>query len=208
MKSCSSKECKAIDPLGSLQEIDGPFSGFFYNAPMRSIFLVGTLCLGILVTSGSLQAQENPPLHGAALKEKEAELPILEGLPTRPYQKIAPVWASHISMESTMKDIRKQAAKIDADAVIDVRVKTEKLQNTQADPGFWGGPVGWDGWGPWGGVWGGASYWGGYATSHTYTQPVVSGWAVKWTGPDTGQGSTGTSVPSLPEKAEAAPAAD
>src|SRR5690606_24536566 len=89
----------------------------------------------------------------------------------------------HPSMRATMKDLRKQAAKLGADAVIDLRVKTEKMQSTDYDPGWWGAPGWGGGFGPYGGYWGGMSYWGGYAQTHTYTQPVVTGWAVKWTGP-------------------------
>lgn len=105
-----------------------------------------------------------------------------------------------------MKDIRKQTAKIGADAIIDVRVKTEKLEKTYEDPGFWAGPGAWGGWGPWGGPWGGIGYWGGYVQSHTYNQPVVSGWAVKWTGPPPAGEKEVMPTPSLEEQVEDAPA--
>lgn len=123
-------------------------------------------------------------LHGKALKEKEASIEIIRGVPDRLYKKLGPLWASKGSMKSTMKNLRKQAAKMGADAVIDVRVKTEKLQSAAYDPGFWGGP---GYWGPWGGPWGGFGYWGGYVSAHTYVQPVVLGWAVQWTGEGLGE---------------------
>lgn len=119
-----------------------------------------------------------PPekLRGKALKEKEASIQMIQGIPEVPYQKIGPVWASKTSMKSTMKDLRKQAAKMGADAIVNMRVHTEKMQSTTYDPGWYGGI------GPYGGWWGGMSYWGGFASTNTWNQPVVTGWAIKWTG--------------------------
>lgn len=173
----------------------------------KSYFPIFLLVL-LIFSPAVVSAQDAPPpkkLHGKALKEKEASLQIVQGYPNRSYQKIAPIWASKSSMERTMKGIRKQAARIGADAIIDIRVKTEKLHSTSYDPGFWGGPGGWGGWGPWGGPWGGMGYWGGYASSHTYTQPVVSGWAVRWTGPAPAVEKDTVPPKTLEQKVEDAP---
>lgn len=121
-----------------------------------------------------------PKLHGKALKEKMASLEIFQETPTRAYTRLGPLWASKSTMEKTMKNLRKQAAKMGADAIIDLRVRTEKLRSVSYDPGWWG-PIGYGGGiGPYGGWWGGFNYWGGYAQSRTYMQPVVTGWAVRW----------------------------
>lgn len=140
-----------------------------------------------LLASGPLWADDLPvesKFHGKALKEKEQEIEIINSTPTRSFQKLAPLWASKDNMDNTMKDIRKQAAQLDADAVIQIQTHTEEVKHTDYDPTFWGEPVGWGGYGPWGaGPWGGVGYWGGYVSAHTTPQPVVQGWAVKWTGP-------------------------
>lgn len=152
---------------------------------LRYLILAAAVLLfpAISTAQEAVAPPEAPPhLHGKALKEKEESIQILQGKPEAPYERLAPIWASKSSMGSTLKDLRKQAAKMGADAVIDVRVKTEKLQSTDYDPGWWGDPGWGGGFGPYGGFWGGVSYWGGYAQTHTYTQPVVSGWAVRWTG--------------------------
>lgn len=151
----------------------------------------------IFLPSGSVPAQEEAPqkLHGKALKEKMSEIQILQGIPEAPYQKLAPLWASKGDMEKTMEDLRKQAAKLGADAIIGIRVRTEKLESTSYDPGWWAGPGWGGGFGPyWGGYWGTMGYWGGYARSHTYTQPVVSGWAIRW------EGTPPQNVPEFPLK--------
>jgi len=124
------------------------------------------------------QESSTPPkkLHGKALKENEASLQLIDGIPQAPYKKLGPIWSSKGSMKSTMKDLRKQAAKMGADAVINIHVRTEKMHSSSYDPGWYGG------FGPYGGYWGGMSYWGGYASTQTWVQPVVTGWAVKWEG--------------------------
>ncbi len=157
--------------------------------------------------ASAVQTAPPPHLHGKALKAKEESIQIFETPPGVPFQKLSPLWASRSNMESTMKDLRKQAAKLGADGVIDVRVKTEKLRSTDYDPGWWGGPGWGGGFGPSGGYWGGMSYWGGYAQSNTYTQPVVTGWAVKWTGPQPKNAQEPMPQENLEEAVEDAPSA-
>lgn len=178
------------------------------KANLSILILIILLTVPRLSSAQEAEKGVAPPvkLHGKALKAKQASIQVLEGTPNQAYQKIAPIWASKSNMEKTLKSIRKQAAKVGADAVIDVRVKTQKLESTYSDPGFWGGPY-WGGGfgGPWGGYWGGMGYWGGYVQSHTYTQPVVSGWAVKWTGPAPAEPKDTIPPKTLQEKVEDAP---
>lgn len=153
---------------------------------LTKISLIISMLILLFPLGGAMSQDQADPelpkhLHGKALKAKEASLEILRGRPERPFKRLAPLWASRGSMESTMKELRKQAAKIGADAVMDVRVKTQKMETTDYDPGWWGEPGWGGGLGPYGGVWGGVGYWGGYAQSHTYNQPVVTGWAIQWT---------------------------
>lgn len=160
--------------------------------PMRNLkgyFFLTIFFAGLVTGSWAVHAQESstqeppPKLHGKALKEKEDSIQVMRGQPNVPYERLAPIWSSKSDMEKTMKDLRKQAAKLGADAVIDITVHTEKLQSTDYDPGWWGGPGWGGGFGPGWGYWGGMGYWGGYAVAHTYTQPVVKGWAIRWKGP-------------------------
>lgn len=146
----------------------------------RRLGLVVLLCLTLGIGLEAWSQNTKPPkLHGKALKAKMASIEILNEKPLRDYTRLGPLWASKSNMERTMKELRKQAAKMGADAVIDLRVRTEKLQSTSYDPGWWGPGYG-GGFGSYGGYWGGMGYWGGYAQAHTYTQPVVTGWAIRW----------------------------
>ncbi len=60
-----------------------------------------------------------PPCFAA---EKEEDLPpLLEGTPTRPYEVLTPVGAGKKDMTEARKQLRREAAKAQAEAVIGVR---------------------------------------------------------------------------------------
>lgn len=92
--------------------------------------------------------------HRKTKLEKIDSIELIEGIPQRKFVKLAPLWEKDEKIENAVKKLKKQAVKVGADAVIDFQFGSGSHGS--------GGAVGGVGW----------------ATSDT--QPVVSGWAVKW----------------------------
>lgn len=66
---------------------------------------------------------DNP--QARVLNAKAEAVEIIEGVPSRPFQKIAPLWESSSSIDSAIKRMKKSASKKGADAIIDFVVESK-----------------------------------------------------------------------------------
>ena len=155
---------------------------------LQKFLFFGLLLIFPLTTVSNTQAQQNSETiskqnekKNKAVKKKAEDIEIIEGTPTRPFTKIAPIWESGHSewgmrpnMEKTMERVKKNAAKMGADAIIEFRVSTGTA-SVGMGAGGGGGYLS----GNASGISGSAFNSMGWGST-TNPAPVVEGWAVKW----------------------------
>lgn len=94
---------------------------------MRSTLIGLALVLSFLPSIQSSALTENrwtPPESKAEkeTKKKSEMIELLYDPPTRPFKRLGPTWATSMnSMERAIKEAKKQAAKMDGDAIIDIK---------------------------------------------------------------------------------------
>jgi len=91
---------------------------------------------------------------GYVSSDKYAHIELIEGKPKRAYKKLEPIWASAYSMKGTIKKAKKQAYKMGADAIIDVKIGTGDEAS-------------------------GSAY-GGFGYGYSSPKPILKGWGIKW----------------------------
>lgn len=134
---------------------------------MRSILA----CLFIVSTISPAFAQETPKLTTAELKEKIETIELLPDTPKRPFKRLMPIQSASLwSMERAVDGLKKQAAKMGADAVIEVQMGKNAYSVTSGSVG------------------GSASNRNGKVVGSSFGSgaeyPTIQGWAIKWTGPE------------------------
>lgn len=97
--------------------------------------------------------QESPQAQKAT-QEAVDRVEIIEGVPSKKFKKIQPVWATDLKMPNAMKKLKKDAAKLGADAIIEFQFSTQQVSSAGASSAIF--------------------------LSSNQSQPVVQGWAVKW----------------------------
>lgn len=125
---------------------------------VKVIAMVVLLLIPILSNAGTPVLTDGKMAKAQkGMKAKIELIELIEGTPKRKFQKLAPVWSSDW-MEAALKDVKTQAYKKGADAIIEFKVESQVVQQAG----------------------GGLTAAMGIYSSSEQTYPIVKGWAVKW----------------------------